>query len=83
MRDFCLNGQNCVEIRKELTGFGFNYRKIKINKKIDCKCPESKSFKCDKYCTTNSIACENKKQITNITECGNHNITVHRYLNNF
>jgi hypothetical protein len=81
--DFCLNGKNCVEIRKELIGFGFNYRKIPITKTIDCKCPASKSFKCDKYCTTDSIACENQNQFFNITECGNHNITVHRYLNNF
>jgi hypothetical protein len=87
--DFCLNGQNCVETRKELIGFGFNYRKITLTKTIDCKCPASKSFKCGKYCTTNSITCdyyklfENQNQFTNITECGNHNITVHRYLNHF
>ena len=87
--DFCLNGKNCVEIRKELTGFGFNYRKIKITKKIDCKCPASKSFKCDKYCTTDSIACDYYKslkiqnQFSNINECGNNNVTSYGSMNYF
>ncbi len=75
--DFCLNGKNCVEMRKDLIGFGFNYRSLITAKKVDCKCPASKSFKCDKYCATDSIACdyykilENQKHFINISECGN------------
>jgi hypothetical protein len=35
--DFCLNGENCIEIRKVIKGFGFNYRSHKVSKQIDCK----------------------------------------------
>ncbi len=87
--DFCLNGKNCAEVRKELIGFGFSYRKITITRKIDCKCPASKSFKCDKYCTTDSIACDYYKslkiqnQFSNINECGNNNVTSYGSMNYF
>lgn len=79
--DFCLNGKDCVEIRKDLIGFGFNYRSLITTKKVDCKCPASKSFKCDKYCATDSIACdyfkilENPNDFINISGCGNRNTT--------
>ena len=53
--DFCLNGQNCVEKLVSPTGLGYNY----VNRKIDCKCPNEQSFKCNKYyCTKDSIACD-------------------------
>jgi len=74
--DFCLNGQNCIEIRREIKGFGFNYRTLKTTHKINCQCPTKASFKCDQYCTTDSIACDfhksNVKQVSNnIKHCGN------------
>ena len=74
--DFCLNGENCIEIRKVIKGFGFNYRSHKVSKQIDCKCPAKKSFKCGKYCTTHSIACDYFTK-SNIKHCGNHNITAY------
>ncbi len=77
--DFCLNGENCVEIRKALKGFYY----YEMSKQIDCKCPAKQSFKCDKYCTTDSIVCDyfklkeesNSKNVIDIKDCGNHNST--------
>jgi hypothetical protein len=76
--DFCLNGGNCIEIRIIPKVFGYFHKK---RKQIDCKCPASKSFKCGKYCTTDSIACDyyNSNEINaSIKDCGNHNITIQR-----
>ena len=75
--DLCVNGKNCFEINNNLKGFGFNYRKLKTTEKIDCKCPRRQNFKCGKYCSTNSIACDyhksakNEKLISQIKGCGN------------
>lgn len=87
--DFCLNGRNCFEIRKYLIGFGFNYRSLTKTKEIDCECPTKQSFKCGKYCATDSNACDyfksiknNRKQFASIKDCGNHNIT-YKYNNIF
>ena len=77
--DFCLNGKNCFEIKNDLIGFGYNYRKLKTAEKIDCKCPKRQSFKCGEYCSTSSIACDyhksakNEKLISQIKDCGNNN----------
>jgi hypothetical protein len=84
--DFCVNGNNCKII------LGYRYQ---VTRPSNCRCPRKKSFECDKYCTTNSIACDyyksmrNKKQFANIKdikECGNQNSTYYRpyyYLNTF
>ncbi len=77
--DFCVNGNNCNEKKKILNGFGYNY----FIKQIDCKCPSRQSFKCGKYCATNSIACDYYKSNENqfnriINDCGNNNITTFR-----
>lgn len=76
--DFCLNGLNCFEKIITPTGFGYKY----MNKKIDCKCPANNSFKCDKYCSTDSIACDffksNKTLFKNINKCGNNNVSILR-----
>ena len=77
--DFCLNGKSCFEVKNDLIGFGYNYRKFKTTEKIDCKCPKRQSFKCGEYCSTNSIACgyhksaKNEKLISQIKDCGNNN----------
>ena len=79
---FCLNGRNCIEKNKILKGFKHVY----TLKKVDCKCPIKKSFKCGQYCTLDSIACdftkskENKKYLNKIINCGNHNTTYFRSL---
>jgi hypothetical protein len=54
----------------------------KITNKIDCKCPSKQSFKCDKYCAANSIACDflrSNKMKNKIIDCDNQNITFSRY----
>jgi hypothetical protein len=70
--DFCVNGRNCKTIQ---LGYGYNQK----TKKVDCKCPSKQSFKCGKYCTTDSNACDyfNKKHknLANIDDCGNQNTT--------
>ncbi len=87
--NFCINGQNCIEVIKDMKGFGFNYRKLTTFKKIDCKCPSKKSFKCGKYCASDSLACdffksnENEKHLSNISDCGNHNVTTYKHVNYF
>jgi hypothetical protein len=79
--DFCLNGKDCKMIHR--------YRHKKIIKQIDCKCPNKQSFKCEKYCTIDSLACdfykskENKQYFQNITLCGNHDITTFKTNFNF
>ena len=72
--DYCLNGINCIIINR------FKYHKY--HKQIDCECPSEQSFKCGKYCTKDSLACDfytqnkNKKHYFQyITHCGNDNIT--------
>ena len=56
-----------------------------MRKEIDCKCPSEKSFKCGKYCTKDSIACDKYKSYENnnhdsfnIKDCGNQNVITHR-----
>ncbi len=72
--DFCFAGMNCIKRFVSLSGMGYNY----VNKKIDCKCPNEYSFKCGKYCTIDSNACdhyksnENKILFTKINKCSNH-----------
>jgi hypothetical protein len=79
--DFCLNGKDCRIIDY--------YRHKKIIKQIDCQCPNKQSFKCEKYCTIDSLACdfykskENKQYFQNITLCGNHDITTFKTNSNF
>ena len=72
--DFCLNGKNCKEVQ---------HNRYRIYYEIDCKCPAEKSFKCGKYCATNSIACgfieSNKIENKNIADCGNQNKTFDKY----
>jgi hypothetical protein len=71
--DFCLNGRNCKII------FEYGYRKFV--KKIDCKCPNKQSFKCGKYCTLDSNACDyyfktnNESFIKQINDCENDNVS--------
>ncbi len=55
--DFCLNKRSCRVI--------IRYRHQKINEKIDCKCPKEQSFKCDIYCTSDSLACDYYKSNKN------------------
>jgi hypothetical protein len=86
--DFCLNGKNCIE--KNL-GKSFDVYHHKMTKQIDCRCSVKQSFKCGKYCATDSIACDyyNKSKLINqnlnrsIKDCGNHNITYLRYYKFF
>jgi hypothetical protein len=69
--DFCLNGRNCKTVH---LAYGYNRK----TKKVDCKCPSKQSFKCDKYCTTDSNACDyfkKNKNLENINDCGNQNTT--------
>ena len=84
--DFCINGQNCFEIKKEMKGFGFNYRSLLTKKKIDCRCPKRQSFRCGNYCSIDSIACDfynksNEFNFASIKYCENYNITSHAYTN--
>jgi len=71
-KDFCSNEGNCFMINNYFKGLG------KITNKIDCKCPSKRSFKCGKYCATNSIACDfiKSNNIKNkINDCDNQNVT--------
>ena len=74
--DFCVNGQNCVEKFVSPTALGYNY----VKRKIVCKCPNEKEFKCGKYCTKDSIACDlfklNKTLFVNINKCGNNDVSI-------
>ncbi len=76
-KDFCLNKADCFMINNFFKGIG------KISHKVDCKCPSKRSFKCGKYCATNSIACNiiksNKIKNKITADCGNKNITFNRY----
>ena len=70
IKNFYKHIQNCIRIQ-------FKY----MNKKIDCKCPANNSFKCDnKYCATDSIACDlfklNKTLFVNINKCGNNDVSI-------
>jgi hypothetical protein len=79
-KDFCSNGGNCFMIKNYFNRFALNR---KVTHKIDCKCPSKQSFKCGKYCATNSIACgfieSNKIENKNIADCGNQNKTFDKY----
>jgi hypothetical protein len=83
--DFCVNGKNCIEMRKVMKGFGYNY----VTKQIDCKCPIKLNFKCGKYCTSDSNACDYYKSmknenhsLANVNDCGNQHVTFLRsYFN--
>jgi hypothetical protein len=79
-KDFCSNEGNCFMINNYLNRLALNR---KITHKIDCKCPSKQSFKCGKYCATNSIACgfieSNLIKIKNIAACGNQNKTFNKY----
>ena len=77
--NFCLNGNNCQLIHY--------YGYYKLHRKIDCKCPDKQSFRCDngKYCASDSIACgyyELKKfqLIKMINHCGNNNSNYFKLL---
>ena len=81
--DFCENGRDCKIV------LGYRYQ---ITRLSSCRCPRKKSFECDKYCTTSSIACDyyksmrNKEKFSAIKECGNQNSTYYKpyyYLNTF
>jgi len=70
--DFCVNGLNCEKKIVSPTALGYNY----VRRKIVCKCPNEKRFKCGKYCTKDSISCDyftsNIKLFdTNIKKCNN------------
>jgi hypothetical protein len=52
--DFCDNKIKCNERKKVSNGFGYKYIKIKT----ECICPTKQSFRCGKYCTTNSNTCD-------------------------
>jgi hypothetical protein len=71
--DYCLMNDKICRIVHH-----FRYQKI-IEEK-DCECPKKQSYKCGKYCTTNSLACEYfesnkiKKRLNNITNCSNDEI---------
>jgi len=70
--DFCVNGLNCEKKIVSPTALGYNY----VRRKIVCKCPNEKRFKCGKYCTKDSISCDyftsNIKLFdTNINKCNN------------
>jgi hypothetical protein len=76
--DFCLLGIICVKKQVSPTGLGYNY----VKKKTDCKCPNVKGFKCGKYCTKDSNACDylklnknNKTFIENIKTCDDGNVS--------
>ena len=83
--DFCVNGKNCIIEKKKVIGsiFGLiNFlSRNHIAEKTECHCPNEKSFKCGKYCTIDSNACNNyrlivtKKYFQNIKQCDNHNST--------
>jgi hypothetical protein len=73
--DFCIRAKNC----KTILGYG----NLKLAKRIECKCPLKQAFRCDKYCTIDSIACdhsklkESKKNLAYTKLCVNHNSTEH------
>lgn len=76
--DFCKNGQKC--------NTDIYIRLNKMIKPVNCQCPANLSFRCGKYCSINSIACdfykskENKKQLIKIKDCGNNN---NRYIKSY
>ena len=79
-KDFCSNEGNCSMIDNYFNALGLIR---KITKKIDCKCPSKQSFKCGKYCATNSIACDffrSNKIKSKIIHCDNQNIN---YISQF
>jgi len=80
---FCVNGLNCVEKFVSPTALGYNY----VRRKIACKCPNKKEFKCGKYCTKDSIACDlfksNKTLFVNINNCGNNDVSIFRSFFHF
>ena len=46
--------KKCDERKKVSNGFGYKYIRIKN----ECICPTKQSFRCGKYCTTNSDTCD-------------------------
>jgi hypothetical protein len=74
--DFCLNGKVCMETRKFLKGLGYHL----VKKQVACKCSSELSFKCDKFCTKNSNACDFYKSNKN-TKYFNNNINNCEYGN--
>jgi hypothetical protein len=78
-KDFCSNKDNCFMINNYFKRFSHN---LQITNEIDCKCPSKQSFKCGKYCTTNSIACDffkSNKVKNKIIDCDIQNMTFSRY----
>jgi hypothetical protein len=78
-KDFCSNEDNCFMINNYFKRFSHN---LQITNKIVCNCPSKQSFKCGKYCTTNSIACDffrSDKIKNKIIDCDNQNMTFSRY----
>jgi len=78
-KDFCSNKGNCFMINSYFNGFASGR---KITHKFDCKCPSKESFKCGKYCATNSIACDyfkSNKIKNKMSDCDNQNIIFNRY----
>jgi len=82
--DFCLNGLNCIEKRKDrrFLEIGNIYGSSITVRKIDCKCPANQSFKCGKNCVAHSFACSYFKSMngkvlnkSTIRNCGNGNVT--------
>jgi hypothetical protein len=81
-KDFCSNEGNCFVINNYFNALGLIR---KITNKIDCKCSSKQSFKCGKYCATNSIVCDffrSNKIKSKIIHCDNQNIT-YSYRRNY
>ena len=58
--EVCLNGLNCQELIR-LPYRLMNHR-IKMYKKITCKCPEKYSIQCsEKYCASDKRGCDETK----------------------
>jgi hypothetical protein len=73
--DFCLREKECKKVN------------ITNKQQTDCKCPTNQSFMCEKYCATDSLACdyfklnENSKYFTNnIIDC-DQNVTMSQKIN--
>jgi len=69
--DFCLSVKHCTETKISPTSLGYK----KIFFKVICKCPSKQSYRCGKYCTTDSTACNYYKsnvkdrKYNNIKKC--------------
>ena len=78
--NFCTNSLACFKKDSRLsakTSIGFN-------RSIFCPCVGEYSFKCNKYCTINSKACESLKMLKklpeNVKKCGKYCIFILQYL---